>query len=60
MRTRKLQVGWKDLQRLGDAYPAIARLANGNSVIVLGFHEDKIGVLAPRLDFDATAWRHAR
>src|SRR5262245_34983132 len=25
MRSRKLQVGWKDLQRLGEAYPAIAR-----------------------------------
>ena len=50
MRSRKLQVGWKDLQRLGEAYPAIARLANGNSVILLGFHEDKVGVLDPLAD----------
>src|SRR6266853_169030 len=50
MRTRKLQVGWKELQRLGDAYPAIARLANGNSVILLGFHEEKVGVLDPLAD----------
>ena len=50
MRSRKLQVGWKDLQRLGEAYPAIARLANGNSVILLGFHEDKVSVLDPLAD----------
>src|SRR5207247_5507223 len=50
MRSRKLQVGWKDLQRLGDAYPAIARLANGNSVVLVGFHEDKVGVLDPLAD----------
>src|SRR5262249_34426316 len=50
MRTRKLQVGWKDLTRLGEAYPAIARLANGNSVVLLGFHEDKVGVLDPLAD----------
>lgn len=50
MRSRKLQVGWKDLQRLGEAYPTIARLNNGNSVVVLGFHEDKVGVLDPLAD----------
>src|SRR5215813_9608476 len=50
MRTRKLHVRWKDLQRLGEAYPAIARLANGNSVVLLGFHEDKVGVLDPLAD----------
>ena len=50
MRSRKLQVGWKELQRLGEAYPVIARLANGNSVVVLGFHEDKVGVLDPLAD----------
>ena len=50
MRSRKLQVGWKDLRHLGEAYPAIARLANGNSVILLGFHEDKVGVLDPLAD----------
>ncbi|WP_445216975.1 peptidase domain-containing ABC transporter [Bradyrhizobium sp. Pa8] len=50
MRSRKLQVGWKDLQRLGEAYPTIARLNNGNSVVVLGFHDDKVGVLDPLAD----------
>src|SRR5262245_51794852 len=50
MQTRKLKVGWKELPRLGEAYPAIARLANGNSVILLGFHEDKVGLLDPLAD----------
>jgi ATP-binding cassette, subfamily B, bacterial HlyB/CyaB len=50
MRSRKLQVGWKELQRLGEAYPVIARLANGNSVVLLGVHEDKVGVLDPLAD----------
>src|SRR4051794_5196394 len=50
LRTRKRQIGWDDLARLGEAYPAIARLANGNSVILLGFSEDKVGVLDPLAD----------
>ena len=47
MRVRKLRIGWKDLARLGEAYPAIARLANGNNVIVLGIADEKVGVLDP-------------
>src|SRR5215471_14097367 len=50
MRDRKLRIGWKDLPRLGDAYPAIARLANGNWVILLGHHEGQAGVLDPLAD----------
>src|SRR5258708_31232632 len=50
MRSRKLQGGWKDLQRRGEAYPAIAQLANGNSLVLRGFHEDKAGVLDPLTD----------
>jgi ATP-binding cassette subfamily B protein len=50
MRARKLRVHWKDLARLGEAYPAIARLANGNSVVLLGLDEDKICVLDPLAD----------
>ena len=50
MRSRKLQVGWKELQRLGEAYPVIARLTNGNSVVLLGFHEGQVGVLDPLAD----------
>ena len=50
MRTRKLRVGWKELARFGEAYPAIARLANGNSVIVLGFGDDTVAVLDPLAD----------
>ena len=50
IRTRKLQARWKDLLRLGEAFPAIARLANGNSVVLLYIHEDKVGVLDPLAD----------
>src|SRR5215471_2800756 len=50
MRSKNLQLRWKDLPRLGEAYPAIARLKNGNSVILLGYHEDKVGVLDPLAD----------
>src|SRR5262249_58954478 len=38
------------LKQLGDAYPVIARLANGNSVIVLGFREERVCVLDPLTD----------
>src|SRR5215472_7593564 len=50
MRTRELRVGWDDLPRLGEAYPVIARLANGNSVVLLGIHDDKVQVLDPLAD----------
>src|SRR3954451_20429520 len=50
MRVRKLRIGWKDLARLGEAYPAIARLVNRNSVIVLGVADGKVGVLDPLAD----------
>src|SRR5215472_16337478 len=50
MRERKLRAVWKDLSQLGEAYPVIARLANGNSVILLGFDEGQVGVLDPLAD----------
>jgi ATP-binding cassette subfamily B protein len=50
MRTRELKVCWEDLPRLGEAYPAIARLANGNSVVLLGIQDDTVGVLDPLAD----------
>jgi ATP-binding cassette subfamily B protein len=49
-RVRKLKLKWADLQRLGDAFPCIARLGNGNSVILLGFREGTVGVLDPLTD----------
>jgi ATP-binding cassette, subfamily B, bacterial HlyB/CyaB len=50
LRARWLRLGWKDLPRLGDAYPAIARLSNGHSIIVLGFRNDTVGVVDPLAD----------
>ena len=49
-RVRVLNLAWKELKQLGDAYPVIARLANGNSVIVMGFREEKVCVLDPLTD----------
>src|SRR5690349_9344541 len=50
MRMRELTIRWDDLARLGEAYPAIARLANGNSVVLLGIQDDTVGVLDPLAD----------
>src|SRR5690348_10113625 len=44
-RAKVLKLKWAELQRLGEAFPAIARLKNGNSVIVLGFRDDRVCVL---------------
>src|SRR5258708_3963177 len=49
-RAKRLKLAWKDLKRLGDAYPIIARLSNGNSVIVAGFRNNMVGVLDPLAD----------
>ncbi|HEV2100894.1 MAG TPA: ABC transporter transmembrane domain-containing protein, partial [Stellaceae bacterium] len=50
LRTRSLRLSWSELHRLGDAYPVIARLTNGNSVIVLGVRDALVGVLDPLAD----------
>jgi subfamily B ATP-binding cassette protein HlyB/CyaB len=49
-RAKMLRLVWRDLKRLGDAFPVIARLTNQNSVIVLGFREDRICILDPLAD----------
>ncbi len=49
-RTKVLRIAWNDLKNLGDALPAIARLSNGNSVIVVGFRGKSVGVLDPLAD----------
>ena len=36
MRARHLQLSWASLVRLGDAYPILAELENGNWVVVVG------------------------
>jgi ATP-binding cassette subfamily B protein len=50
LHAKTLKVGWKDLERLGDAYPCIARLSNGNSVILLGYRNGLVGILDPLAD----------
>ncbi len=49
-RAKVLKLAWGDLKRLGEAFPVIARLFNGNSVILLGFREDRVCVLDPLAD----------
>jgi ATP-binding cassette, subfamily B, bacterial HlyB/CyaB len=44
---------WRDLSRLGDAYPFLARLDNGNTVVVAGIRHgtpDEVAVLDPLAD----------
>src|SRR5262245_10020584 len=50
LHSRNLRLAWKDLTRLGEAYPAIARLSNGNSIILLGVRDNVVGVLDPLAD----------
>jgi len=54
LKARSKRMKWADLRRLGQAYPVIARLGNGNGVILTGFHDDDAGghveVLDPLAD----------
>src|SRR5262249_1325562 len=50
LRVRSLHLDWEELPRLGDAFPAIARLSNGNSGILRGSREESAGVLDPLAD----------
>ena len=43
LRARAARLSWDKLYRLGEAYPALAQLANGNWVVVLGIHEGPAG-----------------
>jgi ATP-binding cassette, subfamily B, bacterial HlyB/CyaB len=47
---RVLKIAWNDLKKLGEAYPVIAQLANGNSIILLGFRDEEVGVVDPLAD----------
>ena len=40
LRARRARLRWKELARLGDAYPVMVRLANGNWVVVQAAGED--------------------
>lgn len=60
-RARKLSLNWKNLKRFGEAFPAMARLKNGNWVIVVGLREtqDEGGKLTQEAAiFDPLADRH--
>jgi len=39
-KAQAVRLGWPDLAGLGGAYPLIARLSNGNSVVLAGFRAD--------------------
>ncbi len=43
MRARAARLNWDRLRGLGEAYPALAQLANGNWVVVLGIHDSPAG-----------------
>src|SRR5262245_8895345 len=43
LRARATRLTWDALIRLGEAYPALARLANGNWVVVAGACQDAAG-----------------
>ena len=54
LRARRTKVGRGALLRLGQAFPAMARLENGNWVTVLGAEKDEAGAVILRL-FDPLA-----
>jgi len=53
-RARAVRLAWADLAALGQAFPVLARLHNGNSVILAGFRGDaetgEVAVLDPLSD----------
>jgi ATP-binding cassette subfamily B protein len=40
LKARMLTIGWADLAGLGETFPLIARLSNGNTIILSGFRHD--------------------
>ncbi len=54
LRARRTQLTWEALSGLGDAYPALVHLANGNWVVVVGGCRDGSGEEAVRV-FDPLA-----
>ena len=43
LRARVTRLKWNELSELGEAYPALARLANGNWIVVVGVCKDTTG-----------------
>ena len=54
LRARITRLKWNELSELGEAYPALARLANGNWIVVVGVCKDTTGEQALRV-FDPLA-----
>lgn len=52
-RARSAQIKWRDLANLGDAYPVLARLDNGNWIVLLGLQGE--GPDATAMVFDPLA-----
>jgi ATP-binding cassette subfamily B protein len=46
-RAKTLKLKWRDLGRLGEAYPFIIRLADGRRVIAVGMRDEKLGIVDP-------------
>jgi subfamily B ATP-binding cassette protein HlyB/CyaB len=46
-RAKTLKLKWRDLGRLGEAYPVIVRLADGRRVIAIGMRDEKLGIVDP-------------
>jgi ATP-binding cassette subfamily B protein len=46
-RAKTLKLKWRDLSRLGEAYPFIVRLADGRRVVAVGMRDEKLGIVDP-------------
>ena len=71
-KAKKLSMSWSELTQLGAAYPVIARLNNGNSVVLAGLHQkegveeavvadplaDRAGFIFVRRDHFEAMWQH--
>ena len=57
LKTRHTHFTWKQLEKLGDAFPVIARLTNGNYVIIVGTrqHDDNGTIVTQVAIFDPLA-----
>ena len=60
-KAKMTKLGWEQLKHMGEAFPAIARLENGNYVIMVGLREveDEAGKVEEQIAlFDPLADRH--
>nr|VFJ98726.1 MAG: ATP-binding cassette, subfamily B [Candidatus Kentron sp. LFY] len=57
LEARFTRLEWQELDKVGEAYPAMARLDNGNHVIIVGVHQDETGTVDQVAVFDPLAER---